>query len=127
MPAPKQLDLELSPTHFFGAEFWRARESANISQTEFGNGVPCDVSTVSRADDATLTAFPDVALLVRFYRASGKRSDGSGPVPLWSEEWLRAITSGVAALLTTDHRSGPLPNGRLCADIADICPGRYER
>jgi transcriptional regulator with XRE-family HTH domain len=101
MPAPRQLDPDQSPAHFFGAEFRRARESANMSQTTFGVGVPCDVSTVSRIEngelspsdaflDTTLATFPDLALLVRFYRASSKWSASSGPVPRWFEEWLRA-------------------------------------
>lgn len=107
MPAPKQLDPDQSPAHFFGAEFRRARESANMSQTVFGSSVPCDVSTVSRVEggqltpseaflDATLIAFPDLALLVRFYRASGRWTAGSGPVPAWFEEWLRAESRAVS-------------------------------
>jgi hypothetical protein len=72
-----------------------------MSQGQFGALVPCDVSTVSRVEsghltpsdaflEATATAFPELALLVRFYRASAKWSAGSGPVPAWFEEWLRA-------------------------------------
>lgn len=107
MPAPKQLDPDQSAAHFFGAEFRRARESVKMSQTTFGVSVPCDVSTVSRVEDgqlspsdafldATLTAFPELALLVRFYRASGKWSAGSGPVPAWFEEWLRAERTAIS-------------------------------
>jgi transcriptional regulator with XRE-family HTH domain len=101
MPAPRPLDPDQSPAHFFGAEFRRARESANMSQGAFGALVPCDVSTVSRVEgghltpsdaflEATATAFPELALLVRFYRASAKWQSGAGPVPAWFEEWLRA-------------------------------------
>jgi transcriptional regulator with XRE-family HTH domain len=107
MPAPRQLDPELSPAHFFGAEFRRARESANMSQGTFGATVPCDISTVSRVEggelspsdaflDATRKAFPDLGLLVRFYRASGKWSADGGPVPRWFEEWLRAEAKAVS-------------------------------
>jgi transcriptional regulator with XRE-family HTH domain len=101
MPAPKQLDPELSPLHFFGAEFRRAREAAGMSQGAFGATVPCDISTVSRVEsgrltptdafiEATASAFPELGLLVRFYRASVKWSSRSGPVPAWFEEWLAA-------------------------------------
>jgi transcriptional regulator with XRE-family HTH domain len=101
MPAPRQLDGDQSPAHFFGKEFRRAREAANTSQTTFGVSVPCDVSTVSRVErgelspseaflSATLTAFPELALLVRFYRASVRWNASSGPVPSWFEEWLIA-------------------------------------
>jgi hypothetical protein len=107
MPAPKHLDPEQSPAHFFGAEFRRARESASISQTTFGVSVPCDVSTVSRVEsgqlapsdaflDAALSAFPELSILVRFYRASGKWNAGNGPVPRWFEEWLRAEDKAVS-------------------------------
>ncbi len=107
MPAPKQLEPELSAAHFFGAEFRRARESANMSQTTFGVAVPCDVSTVSRVEsgqlapsdaflDAALSAFPELSMLIRFYRASGKWNAGSGPVPRWFEEWLRAEDKAVS-------------------------------
>jgi transcriptional regulator with XRE-family HTH domain len=101
MPAPRPLDPDQSPSHFFGAEFRRARESANMSQGAFGVLVPCDVSTVSRVEsghltpsdaflDATVKAFPDLVMLVRFYRASTRWGAGAGPVPAWFEDWLRA-------------------------------------
>jgi transcriptional regulator with XRE-family HTH domain len=107
MPAPKQLDPDQSPAHFFGAEFRRAREAVKMSQTTFGVSVPCDVSTVSRVEDgqlspsdafldAALTAFPELALLVRFYRASSRWSASNGPVPRWFEEWLRAESRAVS-------------------------------
>jgi transcriptional regulator with XRE-family HTH domain len=100
MPAPKQLDPDVSPLHFFGAEFRRARELAGMSQGAFGATVPVDVSTVSRVESGDLTptdafieamerAFPHLDLLVRFYRASPKWSAG-GPIPAWFEEWLKA-------------------------------------
>jgi transcriptional regulator with XRE-family HTH domain len=103
MPAPRKLDPEQSPAHFFGAEFRKAREAAKMSQGVFGATVPCDISTVSRVEngelspsdaflDATLKAFPELGLLVRFYRASRVWNAGSGPVPAWFEEWLRAET-----------------------------------
>lgn len=140
MPAPKQLDPELSAAHFFGAEFRRARESANMSQTTFGVAVPCDVSTVSRVEsgqlsptdaflDATMEAFPELALLVRFYRASGKWNAGSGPVPAWFEEWLRAESRAVSLrvwapmlipglLQTADYARALLSHG-IQADKSD--------
>lgn len=101
MPAPRQLDPDQSPAHFFGSEFRRARDSAKMSQSAFGATVPCDVSTVSRVEDgqlspsdafltATLKAFPDLSLLVRFYRSSAKWNAANGHVPRWFEEWLRA-------------------------------------
>jgi transcriptional regulator with XRE-family HTH domain len=101
MPAPRQLNPDQSPAHFFGAEVRRAREAVNMSQGTFGATVPCDISTVSRVEsghltpsnafvEATATAFPDLALLVRFYRASAKWGSSAGPVPAWFEEWLRA-------------------------------------
>lgn len=107
MPAPRQLDGDQSPSHFFGKEFRRAREAANMSQSAFGALVPCDVSTVSRVEggelspsdaflSATLETFPELALLVRFYRASAKWSAGSGPIPAWFEDWLRAEALAVS-------------------------------
>jgi DNA-binding transcriptional regulator YiaG len=101
MPAPKQLNPELSPLHYFGAEFRRVREAAKMSQGTFAATVPCDVSTVSRIEGgelgpndafvvAMLGAFPELAWLGRFYEASRKWSNG--PVPPWFEDYLRAET-----------------------------------
>ena len=78
-----------------------------MSQSTFGVLVPCDVSTVSRVEGcelspsdafltATLESFPELGLLVRFYRASGKWSAGSGPVPRWFEWWLKAESLAVS-------------------------------
>jgi transcriptional regulator with XRE-family HTH domain len=141
MPAPKQLDPELSPVHFFGAEFRRAREAAGLSQGAFGATVPCDVSTVSRVEsgdltpsgafiDATRSAFPDLGLLVRFYRASLKWGSGSGPVPAWFEEWLRAEAQALSLrywqpiivpglFQTADYSRSLLLRGLLQADMSD--------
>lgn len=47
MPRFRVLTTEASPTHFFGSEVRRAREAADMSQSELGDLVPCDKATVS--------------------------------------------------------------------------------
>jgi hypothetical protein len=100
MPGPKHLDPELSPLHFFGAEFRRARETAGMSQGAFAATVPCDTSIVSRVEggelapsdafiEATSRTFPDRDWLVRFHQASPKWSKNR-PIPRWFEDYLRA-------------------------------------
>jgi transcriptional regulator with XRE-family HTH domain len=100
MPAPRQLDPELSPVHYFGAEFRRARETTNMSQGAFAATVPCDTSVVSRVEagevapsdgfiEAMTRAFPNLDWLVRFWRASSKWSKNR-PVPRWFEDYTRA-------------------------------------
>lgn len=98
MPAPRKLDPDLSPLHYFGTEFRRAREAARMTQGEFAELVPCHLSIVSRVEAGEITpngafieaiskAFPDCDWLIRFYRSS-LRWD-TGPVPRWFEDYFR--------------------------------------
>jgi hypothetical protein len=107
MPAPRQLTPGLSPLHWFGAEFRRARETAGMSQGGFGATVPCDTATVSRVEggeltpspafiEATTRTFPGLDFLVRFLEAAQEWGD-HGPMPKWFDEWLRA--EGTARVL----------------------------
>jgi hypothetical protein len=48
MPGKRDLDPEMSPLHFFGAEVRRAREAATMTLADLGARVPCDAWTVSR-------------------------------------------------------------------------------
>jgi transcriptional regulator with XRE-family HTH domain len=99
MPGKRDLDPEMSPLHFFGAEVRRAREAAAMALADLGAMVPCDASTVSRIESGQLSpterfagacdeAFPQVGgWFGRFYRAS---LGWDGPYPRWFEDWVDA-------------------------------------
>jgi len=55
MPGKRDLDPEMSPLHFFGAEVRRAREAAAMTLADLGARVPCDASTVSRIESGQLS------------------------------------------------------------------------
>ena len=57
MPRVRVLTPGASPMHHFGSEVRRAREAADMTQSELGDLVPCDKATVSRTE-AGLTS-PD--------------------------------------------------------------------
>ena len=59
MPRLRTLTPGASPMHHFGSEVRRAREAADMTQSELGDLVPCDKATVSRTE-AGLTS-PDEA------------------------------------------------------------------
>jgi hypothetical protein len=97
MPAPREIDPGQSPSHWFGKEFRRARESARMTQGAFAAIVPCDVSLVSRVEggelapnDAFIAAiareFPGHDWLVRFCQASPRWN--KDVVPKWIEDYL---------------------------------------
>lgn len=106
MPGKRDLDPEMSPLHFFGAEVGRAREAAAMTLADLGAMVPCDASTVSRIESGQLSpaerfaracdeAFPQMGgWFGRFYRAS-LRWDGA--YPRWFEDWVDA--EGRAAVI----------------------------
>ena len=56
MPRVRTLTPGASPTHFFGSEVRRARESAGMPQAELGALVPCDKSVVSRIEAGLVQA-----------------------------------------------------------------------
>jgi transcriptional regulator with XRE-family HTH domain len=99
MPGKRDLDPEMSPLHFFGAEVRRAREAAAMTLADLGAMVPCDASTVSRIESGQLSpaerfagacdeAFPQMGgWFGRFYRASLR---WDGPYPRWFEDWVDA-------------------------------------
>ena len=80
MPRVRTLTPGASPTHFFGSEVRRARETAGMPQAELGALVPCDKSVVSRIEaglvqaDETFARTCDVAFphqdgfFMRFWR-----------------------------------------------------------
>lgn len=106
MPGKRDLDPEVSPPHFFGAEVRRAREAAAMTLADLGVRVPCDASTVSRIESGQLSpaerfaracdeAFPQMGgWFGRFYRASLK---WDAPYPRWFEDWVDA--EGRAAVI----------------------------
>ena len=55
MPGKRDLDPEMSPLHFFGAEVRRAREAAAMTLADLGARVPRDASTVSRIESGQLS------------------------------------------------------------------------
>ena len=59
MPRVRTLTPGESPMHHFGSEVRRAREAADMTQSELGDLVPCDKATVSRTESG-LTS-PDEA------------------------------------------------------------------
>ena len=59
MPRVRTLTPGASPMHHFGSEVRRAREAADMTQSELGDLVPCDKATISRTE-AGLTS-PDEA------------------------------------------------------------------
>jgi transcriptional regulator with XRE-family HTH domain len=73
MPRLRTLTPSASPMHFFGSEVRRAREAADMSQTELGDLVPCDKATVSRIEAGL--AQPDEAF-ARACDAAFPRLDG---------------------------------------------------
>jgi transcriptional regulator with XRE-family HTH domain len=96
--AKRDLDPGMSPLHWFGAEFRRAREAAGMTQSQFGAVVPCDNSVVSKVEAGTvnptdrflaacLEAFPHLDWLVRFYNDS--QTWGNELFPRWFEDYLR--------------------------------------
>jgi transcriptional regulator with XRE-family HTH domain len=99
MPGKRDVDPEMSPLHFFGAEVRRAREAAVMTLADLGAMVPCDASTVSRIESGQLSpaerfaracdeAFPQMGgWFGRFYRASLR---WDGPYPRWFEDWVDA-------------------------------------
>jgi hypothetical protein len=56
MPRVRTLTPGASPTHFFGSEVRRARETAGMPQAELGALVPCDKSVVSRIEAGLVQA-----------------------------------------------------------------------
>ena len=56
MPRVRTLTPGASPTHFFGSEVRRARESTGMPQAELGALVPCDKSVVSRIEAGMVQA-----------------------------------------------------------------------
>jgi Helix-turn-helix domain/Protein of unknown function (DUF4242) len=80
MPGKRDLNPEMSPLHFFGAEVRRAREAAAMTLADLGAMVPCDASTVSRIESGQLSPaerFADVNLS----QASTLRSPKSPTTP----------------------------------------------
>lgn len=101
MPGPRKLDPQKSPSHWWGAEFRRAREEAQMTQGAFAATVPCDVSLVSRVEggelapnDAFVAAiareFREQEWLARFWVASTGWSKAAGVaeafIPYWQAE-----------------------------------------
>ena len=99
MPGKRDLDPEMSPLHFFGAEVRLAREAAAMTLADLGARAPCDASTVSRIESGQLSpaerfaracdeTFPQMGgWFGRFYRASLK---WDGRYPRWFEDWVDA-------------------------------------
>jgi transcriptional regulator with XRE-family HTH domain len=98
MTFKRDLDPGMSPLHWFGTEFRRAREAVGMTQSQFGATVPCDNSVVSKVEAgklnptdrflaAIMESFPHLDWLVRFYHDSQKWNDE--PFPRWFEDWLR--------------------------------------
>ena len=75
MPGKRDLDPEMSPLHFFGAEVRRAREAAGVTLADLGAMVPCDASTVSRIESGQLS--PAERFAERAMRHSRRWADGS--------------------------------------------------
>ena len=134
MPGKRDLDPEVSPLHFFGAEVRRAREAAAMTLADLGARVPCDASTVSRIESGQLSpaerfaracdeAFPQMGgWFGRFYRASLK---WDGPYPRWFEDWVDA--EGRAAVLRvvgTAAGAGPAPDAGIRSRAV---PGMADR
>jgi hypothetical protein len=56
LPRVRTLTPGASPTHFFGSEVRRARETAGLPQAQLGALVPCDKSVVSRIEAGLVQA-----------------------------------------------------------------------
>jgi hypothetical protein len=85
MPGKRDLDPEMSPLHFFGAEVRRAREAAAMTLADLGARELSPAERFARACDE---AFPHMGgWFSRFYRASLR---WDGPYPRWFEDWVDA-------------------------------------
>jgi transcriptional regulator with XRE-family HTH domain len=95
----RDLDGGSSPLHHFGAEVRRARTAAGMTLADLAARVPCDASTVSRAESGHLApterfaaacdeAFPHMdGWFTRFYADSRK---WDGPYPRWFIDYVVA-------------------------------------
>jgi hypothetical protein len=127
MPAPRDIDPGQSPLHWFGKEFRRARETANMTQAAFAAIVPCDVSLVSRVEggelapnDAFIAAigrtFTGHDWLVRFCQVSPRWK--KEVVPRWIEDYLgRERDAHTLRLFHTSLFPGPFQTADYAREL----------